>query len=324
MLDRVKAAEQELRNARAELQEVSRATSAMPGAWNLTQEQKLKLEDIFEGLKEDALEKRATLINEVNMEFGLRAEEICARAATYTEYKDFESEFVREWEVSRKVQALAGLNFVRAVAECVPGGSPGAPLEDIAGFDSEELTSFCGWRVAETSADLLKTHFEKESRAPMDMLALLENCENNWDAKFAQHEAVLTQVHYGKMADFNAGLLAKIGLPDHRLWEAMEREHCTRPDSKDPFESKNYVLKTTPEAEWIAVTNEEVGKAVSGGLRRVKSIADLRKHSRAEEAGLLDQEILALVLYTGFLPDPPWRQGGGILSILKSTPLEKD
>eukprot|EP00290_Baffinella_frigidus_P031306 CAMPEP_0180245192 /NCGR_PEP_ID=MMETSP0987-20121128/34857_1 /TAXON_ID=697907 /ORGANISM="non described non described, Strain CCMP2293" /LENGTH=72 /DNA_ID=CAMNT_0022212819 /DNA_START=75 /DNA_END=290 /DNA_ORIENTATION=+ len=72
----------------------------MPGAWNLTQEQKLKLEDIFEGLKEDALEKRATLINEVNMEFGLRAEEICARAATYTEYKDFESEFVREWEVS--------------------------------------------------------------------------------------------------------------------------------------------------------------------------------------------------------------------------------
>jgi len=290
MLDRVRAAEQELRNARAELQEFSRATSALPfaattGAWELSQEQKLKLEDIFAGLKEDVLETRATLINEVNMKFGVRTEEVCARATTSTDYKDFESEFVREWEVTRKVQALAGLNFARAVAECVPGGSPEAPLQGIAGFDSEDLTRFCCWSVAENIEKLLKTHVETK-QTHVDEESGVATEQPRWNSKFAQDDAVL---HVGKMADFNAGLLAKIGLPDPRLRDAMEREHCKRPDSKTPFDSKNYGIRTTPEAEWSAVTDEAVGTGVSVGLRRVKRIADLRKH-RYEDLGQLGQD----------------------------------
>ena len=233
-----------------------------------------------------------TLINEVNMQFGVQTEEVCKRATTYTEYKDVESEFVREWEVMRKVQALAGLNFVRALAECVQGGSPKAPLQGIEGVDSEELTRFCGGCVTENIAKLLgKMNVAQGSRVAKE--------QHQWNSKFAQDNAVMKPAHFGKMADFNTGSEAKLGLPDPKLRDAMEREPCTRPDSKEGFFLSNYGMATTPEAEWRAVTDEEVGKDVSVGPRKVKRIADLRKHGRAEEAGLLDAEIIAL--YTGLM-----------------------
>ena len=36
--------------------------------------------------------------------------------------------------MTRKAQALAGVNFLRAVAELLPGGSPETPLEHLEGM----------------------------------------------------------------------------------------------------------------------------------------------------------------------------------------------
>ncbi|KAJ1492128.1 ankyrin repeat-containing domain protein [Baffinella frigidus] len=79
----------------------------------------------------------------------------------------------------------------------------------------------------------------------------------------------------------------------------MKREHSMRGDSKVTFSPGNYDTTTTPEAEWRVVTDPEEGKRVSVGKRVVQALAELRQDSMVQEAGLLDEEILALVLYTG-------------------------
>ena len=79
----------------------------------------------------------------------------------------------------------------------------------------------------------------------------------------------------------------------------MEREHCKRGDSTATFSPGNYDTTTTPEAEWRVVTDPEEGKRVSVGERRVHALAELKKDPVVQEAELLDEEILALVLYTG-------------------------
>ena len=80
-----------------------------------------------------------------------------------------------------------------------------------------------------------------------------------------------------------------------------------RGDSKATFSPGNYDTTTTPEAEWRVVTDPEEGKRVSNlseGKRRVRAIEDLLQDDCAKQAGLLEEEILAMQLYTGVLLDP--------------------
>ena len=72
-----------------------------------------------------------------------------------------------------------------------------------------------------------------------------------------------------------------------------------REDSAVTFSPGNYDTTTTPEAEWRVVTDPEEGTRVSVGARRVQTLAALRENPMVEEAGLRDEEILALELYTG-------------------------
>ena len=46
-------------------------------------------------------------------------------------------------QVTRKAQALAGVNFLRAVAELLPGGSPETPLEHLEGMRGDDIRRFC-------------------------------------------------------------------------------------------------------------------------------------------------------------------------------------
>ena len=48
------------------------------------------------------------------------------------------------------------------------------------------------------------------------------------------------------------------------------------------------------------VTDPEEGKRVSVGKRQVQALVELKKDAVVQEAGLQDEEILALVLYTGW------------------------
>ena len=60
---------------------------------------------------------------------------------------------------------------------------------------------------------------------------------------------------------FFAGLEGKLGPPNPRLREAMEREHVSSADSADDFETTNYRVKTTSRLEWWYVVDPKGEKA---------------------------------------------------------------
>jgi hypothetical protein len=74
-----------------------------------------------------------------------------------------------------------------------------------------------------------------------------------------------------------------------------------RGDSKGAFCPPNYDTTTTPEAEWRVVTDPAEGRRVSVGKRLVQPLAVLRELPMVKEAGLCDEEVVALVLYTGLI-----------------------
>ncbi|KAJ1481747.1 hypothetical protein T484DRAFT_2707359 [Baffinella frigidus] len=324
--DRVREVEEELREARAEVEKagvvvaVLRARLAQAEAdfkggacedasgeaakgWEATEELRGKLQEVFEQMdlnKDGAVDaderaKTSGLLNALHMEYGLRTVVAFEGALTY---EAFEAVHVREWEVARKEQALAGVNVLRAVAEQLPGGSPETPLEHLEGMSGEDLLRFCRRRVAAGVEDLLRKQQEvlREGRRQGDGDKIAEQ----GNSKFAQGGEVLREAQFGTMEDFTTGLVGKIGLPNPRLMEAMTWEHCMRGDSKVSFSPGNYDTTTTPEAEWRVVTHPKEGTRVSVGARRVRALEDLLLDPRATDAGLREEEILALQLYTGW------------------------
>jgi len=273
--------------------------SMTAGAWRWSVEQRSKLEEVFKKMdankdgQVDEGERAAAskLLNEVRMEFGLGREVALDGAVTF---KEFEARLARAWEVARKEQALAGVSVLRAVAELLPGGSPDAPLAGLRDMSEEALQRFCGDAMPEAVKSLLQEKrkaLAELGRRPSSTGAAKEN------SKFGQG----TVAKFGKIHEFTKGLTGKIGLPDSRLEEAMKREHCDSRDSRDTFEPGNYNTTTTPEAEWRVVTDESEAERVSKGERRVRTLEQIKIEcsEKVEEAGLRDEEIRALLLYTG-------------------------
>ena len=279
------------------------------GKWALSREQQSKLREVFDRMdanqdgKVDDSEQIAArgLLNAVKIEFGLGAE--ISLDGTMT-YEEFEARFVREWEMAQKQQALRDIELIRAVAELLPGGSPEAPLAGLRDMSSEAMESFCSRVVSQRVVSLLKKKQAILQQRDGQAVAVVEqgNC------KFGHGEAALRKAQFGGMEDFTKGLVAKIGLPDARLRLALELEHCKRGDSKDEFSPGNYDTTTTPAREWQVVTDNEEAKRVSAGLRRVLSLEAIKQLEGVRDVGLWaednpgglrDEEILALLLYTG-------------------------
>ena len=74
--------------------------------------------------------------------------------------------------------------------------------------------------------------------------------------KFAQDESTFT-LKYGDLSTFYGGLESKIGSPEPRIFEAMEREHTGEKDSDETYTTSNYALRTTPKLEWWFVATPE-------------------------------------------------------------------
>ena len=212
-----------LAQAEAELQgggvEEDASGAGAAGSWEPSGELRVKLREVFDkmDLNKDGVIHEADraetsgLLNELHVEFGLRAEVVFETATTFDQ---FEARLVREWEVTCKEQALAGVNVARVVAELLPGGSPGAPMEHLEGLSGQELRRFCRTSVAAGVEKLLRQQQEtlREGRGRGD-----GDSKEQGNAKFAQGGKVLGQARFGKLADFTSGLLSKLGLPDPRL-----------------------------------------------------------------------------------------------------------
>ena len=204
--DRVRDAEDELMKAQTELEKAEGALQeagaehasgeAAKGGWQTTEELRATLREVFQkmDLNQDGsvdAEERAKgrgFLNELRMELGLQAEVVFQGETTFEE---FEARLVREWEIARKEQALAGVSVARAVAELLPGGSPETPLEHLKGMSGAELGRFCRRSVAAGVEALLSA--QQETLRKVGRQGDRGDGAEESNAKYAQGEEVLGQ-----------------------------------------------------------------------------------------------------------------------------------
>ena len=93
------------------------------------------------------------------------------------------------------------------------------------------------------------------------------------------------------------------GAPNLDFKKAMCAEHTTRGGSTHTFTTGNYRITSQPFKEWSYVVADESGHRVecpdkSHG-REIKPIDELMKKPLARKAKLTEEEMIAVVLYTG-------------------------
>ncbi len=85
----------------------------------------------------------------------------------------------------------------------------------------------------------------------------------------------------------------------------MCAEHTTRGGSTFIFTTGNYKIRTQPQKEWLYVVGDESGTRLDcpdmGHERHIKTIDELMKKPLARKAKLTEEEIIAVVLYTGLI-----------------------
>jgi hypothetical protein len=88
----------------------------------------------------------------------------------------------------------------------------------------------------------------------------------------------------------------------------MRAEHTTRDGSTFTFTTGNYKITTQPKREWLYVVGDENGQKVKcpdmGHGRQITPIEDLLKKPLAIKANLAEEEMIAVVMYTGLLTAP--------------------
>jgi hypothetical protein len=107
----------------------------------------------------------------------------------------------------------------------------------------------------------------------------------------------------GGVEDFHSGLTGRVGMPNLKFMEAMRQEHCERAGCDTSFTTGNYNITTQPSKEWSYVVADETGHRVEcpdkTHGRTIQPIDELMKKPLAIAAKLKEEEMIAVVLYTG-------------------------
>jgi WD40 repeat protein len=102
----------------------------------------------------------------------------------------------------------------------------------------------------------------------------------------------------GTIADFHKGLTGRVGMPHLDFKNAMRQEHCERAGCDTAFTTGNYKITTTPKQEWQYIV-ESVECPHMSHQRRIIPIWELLQRKVSQDAKLREEEVIAIVLYTG-------------------------
>jgi WD40 repeat protein len=102
----------------------------------------------------------------------------------------------------------------------------------------------------------------------------------------------------GNIDDFHKGLTGRVGMPHLKFLNAMRQEHCERAGCDVEFTTSNYNITTTPKKEWRYIVENAPGRDMRHE-RRHMSISELVKKKISQDAHLREEEVIAIVLYTG-------------------------
>jgi hypothetical protein len=102
----------------------------------------------------------------------------------------------------------------------------------------------------------------------------------------------------GTISDFHNGLTGRVGMPHLNFKNAMRQEHCERAGCDVQFTTGNYKITTTPKREWQYIL-ESLPCPDMGHERRIIPISELLQLDISKIAKLREEEVIAIVLYTG-------------------------
>lgn len=125
------------------------------------------------------------------------------------------------------------------------------------------------------------------------------------DAAMGSSKFQTTKMACGGISDFHKGLTARIGNPSMDFLAAMRAEHCVKGGYDYCFTTSNYSITTTPRKEWLQVVGDgsRVRQAVPlsemGHGRELKDVDRLLQLDSSVRAGLLECEVISLLMYTG-------------------------
>jgi ankyrin repeat protein len=102
----------------------------------------------------------------------------------------------------------------------------------------------------------------------------------------------------GTIADFHKGLTGRVGMPHLDFKNAMRQEHCERAGCDVQFTTGNYKITTTPRQEWQYIVGN-VPCPDMGHKRCLVPISELLQLDSCKTANLCEEEVIAIVLYTG-------------------------
>jgi ankyrin repeat protein len=170
-------------------------------------------------------------------------------------------------------------------------------------------------RVSQLSAEEMQTASSACcSHIPHQAMSIQEELQRSFTAQFeiqAQAQAnggskfTVTKMACGLIENFYAGLSDRVGMPHLDFKREMMREHCERTGCNTEFTTNNYKITTTPEKEWLYVAGDANGQRLPcppeclNHGRKILTLDELKQLDLAIRAKLNDEEILALVLYTG-------------------------
>uniref|UniRef100_A0A7S0YY27 NAD(P)(+)--arginine ADP-ribosyltransferase n=1 Tax=Hemiselmis tepida TaxID=464990 RepID=A0A7S0YY27_9CRYP len=202
-------------------------------------------------------------------------------------------EIEKEIAIVSKMQNLAAVELQRLVAECIPRGSAENPLQGLQDMSDEQLDHHLRMDVVPRVKRALAN---VKAGLPKVTTVKSETVTEHMPADHARVEKAV----FGDLNDFENGIADKIGLPASHLMEGMEAEHCRRNDSEIKYETPGQSRTITTSAqEWAIVTDQSKGDAASVPPRRVLSVDCVMQDKIAVEAGLRQEEVIALMLYTG-------------------------
>jgi WD40 repeat protein/flagellar motor protein MotB len=142
------------------------------------------------------------------------------------------------------------------------------------------------------------------SMIPIMLQELREELENYFkivsDMKRAPSKFNETPMACGNISDFYKGLSGRVGGPHPDFKKAMKQEHCMNACCDHQFTTTNYSITTTPQDEWMYVVGEKMCPCNQMGHgRRLVPIQDLLELPLCKNAQLTEEEVIAIVLYTG-------------------------
>ena len=160
----------------------------------------------------------------------------------------------QSWQCERWLSEVVGLLGCIADALCVDGETH-EKLEDEA--------ALAHVRTLESKQDLLARltaggTLERLTDAIWPKLEVLRAGPATASELAAQwKEEGAGDLLYGGLPSFFQGLEPRIGSPDPKVFEFMERDHCSMDDSQVEFTTGNYSVVTTSEVEWKFVVQPE-------------------------------------------------------------------